>query len=627
MSLPELKAHLKQIYKISDFRFQQEDIISEILNKRAVAAFLPTGAGKTLLYQFPTTYNKCKTVVISPLIALIQDQYNRAQQLKIPSFMMHGQLEKDENKRTLDAFLNCQYGILFLSPERWNTSVRAICEERKLELILVIDEAHCISTWGKSFRPDYKEITYRYNYFSFFKLVVLSATPTSDLLQLVKEQFKIEDISVFMGDLYRSNLAYAVKIVENQLQFVSDMLKETKDSVIIYLQSRQLVEKLSAFLNEKSIATAFFHAGLSVEEKNKQTRLFMEDQCKVMIATSAFGMGIDKPNIRYVLHLELPTKTEDYIQESGRAGRDGKKSFAYLIIEKSSVDQEKKAVKILQDLTVKIQKSLNYYQHEFSPQLPKNNFARKSILSVVSENKHLFKLDDAIQIDEKSVFVKLSSDHFLMNRTDSSVQDFLDLLIHFYSAKIFSDFVEIDLKKISDKTFISVSDLRKSMNQASESGFLQIKTDSPKTKIEFPLTWKTPSTEGSKTLILGLSEKIKQLQYWIDYVEEKQCLSNHLVSALTQSKSDYECGICSYCIAGKTTEITEMDLEKMYNVMRRNMHKISYSQLIRELSVNWNHETQYPVSILNKMIQFALREKKIAEIRTREATIFELKML
>lgn len=625
----DLKYHLKQVYKLSNFRYQQEEIISEIIEKRAVAAFLPTGAGKTLLYQFPTTYNRIKTVVISPLIALIQDQYNRAQNLKITSFLMHGQLTKEENKKNLDGFLTNQMAILFLSPERWNSSVRAICEERKLEIMLVIDEAHCMSTWGKSFRPDYIEITYKYNYFGFFKLLVLSATPTSDLMQIIRQQFQIEDISVFMGDLYRSNLAYAVKVVDDQLLFLSDMLSAIKEPAIIYVQNRKMVEKLAEFFNGKSISTSFFHAGLSVEEKNKQTKFFMEDQVKVMIATSAFGMGIDKPNIRYVLHLEMPSKVEDYLQESGRAGRDGKKSFAYLILEKSIFEQARRAPKILTDIRESWIKSMRFYQHEFNPSIPKNNTAKKILLSLLNENRNLFKLENT-DFQNKSVYqVKLISDHFIVSQIPPSVQDLLDLFLHFYTGKIYFEFLEVDLELIAEKSYLPSADIKKSFSEAFEMGFIQVKDAVQKPKLEFPLLWKISSGEGLKVLATEMAEKIKQLENWLDYSEEKSCLSHNLVMQLTHSKKEYNCGICSFCLSDKTDEIMDADMEKMFNFMRRNMHKVSYPQLVQELSTNWEKSDQkkYPVAALNKMIQFALREKKIAEIRTREATYFELKML
>lgn len=625
----DLKYHLKQVYKLSNFRFQQEEIISEIIEKRAVAAFLPTGAGKTLLYQFPTTYNRIKTVVISPLIALIQDQYNRAQNLKITSFLMHGQLSKAENQKNMEGFLTNQMAILFLSPERWNSSVRAICEDRKLEIMLVIDEAHCMSTWGKSFRPDYKEITYKYNYFGFFKLLVLSATPTSDLMQLVRTQFQLDDISVFMGDLYRSNLAYAVKIVDDQLLFLSEVLSAIKEPAIIYVQNRKMVEKLAEFFNDKSIATSFFHAGLTVEEKNKQTKLFMEDKVKVMVATSAFGMGIDKPNIRYVLHLEMPSKVEDYLQESGRVGRDGKKSFAYLILEKSVYEQARRAPKILADMRESWIKSMRFYQHEFNPVIPKNNTAKKILLSVIGENRNLFKLENS-DFQKDSVYqVKLISDHFIESQISPSVQDLLDLFLHFYTGKIYFEFAEVDLELMAEKSYLSIGDIKKSFTEAFETGFIQVKDTVQKPKLEFPLLWKMSSGEGLKVLATELSAKIKQLENWLDYSEEKSCLSHNLVMQLTHSKKEYHCGICSYCLNDKTEDIMDVDMEKMFNFMRRNMHKVSYPQLIHELSTNWEKSDQkkYPVATLNKMIQFALREKKIAELRTKDGTYFELKML
>ncbi len=542
---------------------------------------------------------------------------------------MHGQLSKAENQKNMEGFLTNQMAILFLSPERWNSSVRAICEDRKLEIMLVIDEAHCMSTWGKSFRPDYKEITYKYNYFGFFKLLVLSATPTSDLMQLVRTQFQLDDISVFMGDLYRSNLAYAVKIVDDQLLFLSEVLSAIKEPAIIYVQNRKMVEKLAEFFNDKSIATSFFHAGLTVEEKNKQTKLFMEDKVKVMVATSAFGMGIDKPNIRYVLHLEMPSKVEDYLQESGRVGRDGKKSFAYLILEKSVYEQARRAPKILADMRESWIKSMRFYQHEFNPVIPKNNTAKKILLSVIGENRNLFKLENS-DFQKDSVYqVKLISDHFIESQISPSVQDLLDLFLHFYTGKIYFEFAEVDLELMAEKSYLSIGDIKKSFTEAFETGFIQVKDTVQKPKLEFPLLWKMSSGEGLKVLATELSAKIKQLENWLDYSEEKSCLSHNLVMQLTHSKKEYHCGICSYCLNDKTEDIMDVDMEKMFNFMRRNMHKVSYPQLIHELSTNWEKSDQkkYPVATLNKMIQFALREKKIAELRTKDGTYFELKML
>ena len=324
MKNKDLKVTLKETFGFSSFRPGQEELIKLILNKKHVLAVLSTGAGKSLCYQLPAVIFSGRTVVVSPLIALMNDQTAHLQFLKIPAGKIHSHCHFRQNQATLSAFIKGKIKILYISPEKLMTE-KILDEFQKLPIeMFVIDEAHCISKWGAGFRPEYEQLSQLQQIFP--QAVLPAFTATADKatrLDIVKKLTNSQSQIIVKG-FDRPNLFLSVQPKQGWKQKLLEFLSERKDqSGIIYALSRRETAENSEFLKSKGFSCIAYHAGQSAQVRQKSQDIFMTEEGIIMSATTAFGMGIDKPNIRFVAHANLPASMEDFYQEIGRAGRDG----------------------------------------------------------------------------------------------------------------------------------------------------------------------------------------------------------------------------------------------------------------------------------------------------------------
>ena len=325
------KKVLKEYWGYDNFRPLQEEIIQSVLDGKDTLALMPTGGGKSLCFQVPALCQEGITIVISPLIALMKDQVEQLQQKNIPAQAIYSGMHYKEIDRIFD---NCVYGhvkLLYLSPERLNTELaKARLQKMNISLIAV-DEAHCISQWGYDFRPSYLEITNTRNLASKAPVIALTATATPPVVSDIQEKLDFKDAKVFQKSFARNNLSYSVLREEGKNKRLVDILKKVPGSGVVYVRNRRQTKEIAHFLYKNGIPASYYHAGLPADERSKRQDLWMKNRTRVMVSTNAFGMGIDKPDVRIVVHLELPDSIEAYFQEAGRAGRDGKKSYAVLL--------------------------------------------------------------------------------------------------------------------------------------------------------------------------------------------------------------------------------------------------------------------------------------------------------
>lgn len=614
-----LTDHLQRVYNIPGFRSLQEEIVFSVLDGKNVAAFLPTGMGKTLLYQVPTTFLKLKTVVISPLIALIRDQAERARKLKIPVFELHGLQSNIENRSSFDSFLKSDYGLLILSPERWNLQIRDEIESKEKTIFLVIDEAHCISVWGQSFRPYYSELTYDFKNHPNSRFLVLSATPTPDLMDLVKRQFNLDHLRVFTGDLYRYNLAYAVRKVPSAPGFLSDIIEKLKGSSVLYHQSREGVEKLAGLFVSKRQAVSWFHAGLEKSEKQKQSASFLSGKSDFMIATSAFGMGIDKADIRYIFHFDIPETIEDYLQETGRAGRDGKKSWIYLIMETEQVHWLKKGIEELE----------NWLDSDPGELLSKPDFrspyARKTFSSVLQT--HYLKLVAESEFSEIPFYLKMRLESHVSPASQSGQLEISipDLLVHLYTGKITVDFVTVDLVKLSESLGITRNEVFHRILNLVSCGVLVLNEQKSQLPFTLPAKWLYP--EKSPGLLKKLiRNKQKKLRFWFSYLTGGSCLMNSLVVELGAGREGYVCGQCSSCVEKMDGLSSIEDLDLVTDLLRKNNSKMTYRDIWVQLSGVWQDENFAALSKsrIDQVLAFGFKEGWFREIRSSKGSEIEL---
>jgi len=321
---PELLPLLKQYFGFTSFRPLQEEIIRDSLAGKDVFALLPTGGGKSLCFQLPALVRDGLTVVVSPLIALMKDQVDALQASGIAATFLNSSLAADESRKRLRGLHNGEFRLLYAAPERLMLSGFLGDLKRWNVQLIAIDEAHCISEWGHDFRPEYRQISDLRKLFPDVPFMALTATGTGRVREDIVNHLQLREPKCYVASFNRPNLTYRVIAKNKPYDQLLDFLRaRPKESGIVYCLSRKVTESVAERLNENGIKAKPYHAGLTPKERSEHQELFLRDDIRVVCATIAFGMGINKPNVRFVFHYDLPKNIEGYYQETGRAGRDG----------------------------------------------------------------------------------------------------------------------------------------------------------------------------------------------------------------------------------------------------------------------------------------------------------------
>ena len=330
---------LKQYFGFDSFRPLQEEVINSILNGKDTLALMPTGGGKSLCYQVPALSKKGMCLVISPLIALMKDQVQNLRKKNITAFSIYSGMSRKEVINTLKVAGNSNCKFLYVSPERLETNLfKEFLPGFDINLIAV-DEAHCISQWGYDFRPPYLRIAALREELPGVPILALTASATEDVQQDICINLNFKSNTVFRQSFERSNLSYSVFKVDSKINKIIEVLNKVPGSAIVYCKSRKRTRDISELLQLQNISTDHYHAGLTQEERNRKQEEWINNKTRVIVCTNAFGMGIDKPDVRVVLHADVPDCLENYYQEAGRAGRDGKTSFAVLLYDDKEIKE------------------------------------------------------------------------------------------------------------------------------------------------------------------------------------------------------------------------------------------------------------------------------------------------
>ena len=310
------------------FRPLQEEIIHSVCAGKDTLGLMPTGGGKSVTFQVPALAMEGVCIVVTPLIALMCDQVDNLRRLGIHATAVYSGMSRQEILSELDRCVSGNYKFLYVSPERLNTGLfREKLQEMNV-CLLVVDESHCISQWGYDFRPSYLHIADIREQLAGVPMLALTATATPEVVDDIQEHLCFKEKNVFRKSFVRANLAYIVRRTEDKLSTLVYILNKVPGTAIVYTRSRKQTKEVALFLLQAGISADFFHAGLSREEKAIRQKRWKNNECRVIVATNAFGMGIDKPDVRLVVHLDMPGSLEEYFQEAGRAGRDGRKAYA-----------------------------------------------------------------------------------------------------------------------------------------------------------------------------------------------------------------------------------------------------------------------------------------------------------
>ena len=355
---------LKQYWGYSSFRGIQQDIIESIGSGKDTLGLMPTGGGKSITFQVPTMAMEGVCLVITPLIALMKDQVRNLRDRGIKAAAIYTGMRRDQIIATME---NCVYGnykFLYISPERLSSEL-FLAKLRFINVCLItVDESHCISQWGYDFRPAYLNIAEIRKSLPGVPVLALTATATPKVTDDIQDKLGFKEKNLFRMSFVRDNLSYVVRDTENKYEELKHILSKVSGSGIVYVRNRKETKEISEYLNSIGISSTFYHAGLDPEVKDKRQQEWTENLYRIVVATNAFGMGIDKPDVRVVIHIDMPDSIEAYFQEAGRAGRDGRRSYATLLHSPGDKRLIKKRISDQfpeKDFIRKVYEKLSYY--------------------------------------------------------------------------------------------------------------------------------------------------------------------------------------------------------------------------------------------------------------------------
>jgi ATP-dependent DNA helicase RecQ len=453
---------LSKYWGYSSFRELQEDIIYAVAEeKKDTLALMPTGGGKSITFQVPALAMEGICLVITPLIALMKDQVENLRRRNIKALMIHSGMTAREIDIALNNAVFGDYKFLYLSPERLQTEIFRLRLERMNVSLLAVDESHCISQWGYDFRPSYLQIAEIRKIIPAAPVLALTATATPEVVDDIMEKLQFRKPNLLKKSFERSNLTYIVRTTEDKFAYLLHILKKEQGSGIVYVRSRNATKEIAQKLIEKNIPADFYHAGLSPEMRNAKQDDWQNGRIRIIVATNAFGMGIDKPDVRVVVHTDLPDSVEAYFQEAGRAGRDGKRAYAVLLYNKTDrikfEQRFRNEFPSIEQIKNVYQSACNYLQVAYgtgknsSHAFDLAHFSRTYKFyptTVVSSFKFLMKeniaeLTEEINNPSRLFFVVNRDDLYKIQINNPDIDHFIKGVLRIYTG-LFSDFVHID---------------------------------------------------------------------------------------------------------------------------------------------------------------------------------------
>ncbi|WP_196888792.1 ATP-dependent DNA helicase RecQ [Aureivirga sp. CE67] len=563
---------LQKYWKYNSFKEGQEEIIQSILDKKDTIALLPTGGGKSICYQVPALLSEGICVVISPLLALIKDQIQQLEKRNIRALSFLPKMTQNDIVRTFDNLKFGKYKFLYISPERLQSS---LIQEKLKELpisFVAIDEAHCISEWGHDFRPSYLQIKKIREIQPNIPIVALTATATNQVLKDIAKNLEFKDFTFFKKSFYKKNLAYQFFKTEDKISRIEQILQKFRNKpVIIYTNNRMGTEKLSNYLNQRGFSTSFFHAGLTQEEKDKTFENWFEEKTSTIIATNAFGMGIDKANVRVVIHYTLPNSIENYVQEAGRAGRDLGKAFSAVLYNEEDLYQlrtknEKNEASV--SFVKSIYKQLNQYFRISNGEIPEEtflfdlqefcttyNFSPQKAFNAFNylERENIIAIDR--NFNKKSSLQVLVPSNYAIRyiERDTLKSHLLKILIRNYGG-LFENFVPIDESVLSKKLHLSKRVIIQYLEELQQEEILEYRQSSNKAELQFLVPREDDRTINRISKTIEQQNKLKKhkIDNFVSLIEEDDICRSKQILAYFSEKSDADCGICDVCISKKS---------------------------------------------------------------------------
>lgn len=575
--MPEAQEILLKYWKHDSFRPLQKEIIDSVLEGQDTFALLPTGGGKSICFQVPAIMQDGICLVISPLIALMKDQVANLQKREIKAIALTGGIHTEE---IIDLLDNCQYGnykFLYLSPERLQSDwILERIKNLPINLI-AIDEAHCVSQWGHDFRPAYLKISELKKYFPKIPFLALTATATPRVIEDINTELGLKAPKLFQQSFERKNIAYMIFEVEDKLYRTEQILNKNPQPSIIYVRNRKSCLSISSQLQSLGFKATYYHGGLSAKEKDKNMQLWMSEQAQVIVATNAFGMGIDKDNVKTVIHTQLPENIENYYQESGRAGRNGEKAFSVLLYNNSDANQtEQQFLSVLPDkkfLKTMYVKLCNYFQIAYGEGLDDtfsfklNHFCHKYEFPTLKTYNALQFLNQQGIITLSQEFSEKITLQFLIESKEvirytslnQNDEEIILAILRTYPG-VYEMKTPFNLSLIAKKSNHTEEQVSAVLERLAEKEIIEYKSKNNDATILFNEVREDDLTINRVSKYLEKQNQLKkeQLLSVLHYIKENKTCKNRLILDYFGEETKENCGVCSYCITQKG-KITEAD--------------------------------------------------------------------
>lgn len=611
---------LKQYWGYDDFRGIQQEIIHSIGSGKDTLGLMPTGGGKSIAFQVPALAQEGICIVITPLIALMKDQVENLKKRGIKAAAIYSGLTHNEILVTLENCIFGDYKFLYVSPERLSSELFLTKLKRMRVSFITVDEAHCISQWGYDFRPSYIRIADLRKVIPQAPVLALTATATPEVVKDIQDKLLFRQEHVFKMSFARKNLAYVVRHTEDKESELLHIINSIPGTVIVYCRSRKGCRDLAAQLEERGLTATFYHAGLSNCEKDERQRLWQTDQCRVMVATNAFGMGIDKPDVRLVVHMDVPDSPEAYFQEAGRAGRDGRKAYAVLLYNASDKTKLMKRIPDTfpdREFIKEIYEHICYYYQmamgdglNVTREFNLNEFCRNfkhfpvptdSALRILTRAGYLEYIDEQ-ENDSRLIFLVRRDELYHLDGLEPEYESLLQAVLRSYGG-VFSDYITIDETLLGKQTGLSRDMVYRGLIALGKRRIISYIPYKKTPYIRF--AQKRVETERiviSREIYENRKEKYEaRIQAMIDYATRDDLCRSRMLLAYFGETSEENCLACDVCLKKNSAGISQGLAE---NVERR------ITTLLREQKEVPVHDIDFPGisretvgQVLHQMVQ------------------------
>ena len=616
---------LKQYWGYDSFRGIQEEIIKSIGEGRDTLGLMPTGGGKSITFQVPALAKDGLCIVITPLIALMKDQVQNLRQRGIKAVAIYSGMTRQEILIALENCIFGNYKFLYISPERLDTDIfKQKLRAMKVNMITV-DESHCISQWGYDFRPAYLKIADIRELLPGVPLLALTATATPDVVQDIQNRLKFREKNVFRMSFERKNLAYIVRKTDNKTAELLHILRRMPGSAIIYVRSRRRTKETTELLTHEGITADFYHAGLDNAVKDIRQKRWQDGECRVMVATNAFGMGIDKPDVRLVIHLDLPDSPEAYFQEAGRAGRDGEKAYAVILYSKSDkVTLHKRIPDTFpdKDYIKKVYEHLQYYYQMAmgdglgcTKEFNLEEFCRKfkhfpvpadSALKILTQAGYIEYTDEQDNAS-RIIFTIRRDELYKLREMGNETEALVQTILRSYTG-LFTDYAYISETALSLRTGLTRQQIYNVLMSLSKRRIIDY---IPRKKTPYIIYTRERVELNHLHISPAVYEERKEryearIRAMVDYVTSETACRSRMLLRYFGEKNENNCGQCDVCLSGHAAHELPTDT---FEQLKKELLTILQEQVLTPAEVA--EKTEADRDLLSHAIQYLLEEGEI----------------